>query len=188
MADRAAQSGFFYRAAKAWNSLSNKTRSCRCNCRLFFRRQPKHHVFSISNDKLLNSNSETCPDRVRNLTTVLKLQRNTLFLCPPNACYYSGDHAFFTYHMHSNCEKAILRHNLSTNRPFLAIPRYITVDHAIVILQDLGPECFISKLNIKSACPCPSLGLGTPWYEMRRAFFLLYCPTIWSQVGPLSFS
>ena len=27
MPDRAAQSGFFYRAAKAWNSLSNNTRT-----------------------------------------------------------------------------------------------------------------------------------------------------------------
>ena len=29
--------------------------------------------------------------------------------------------------------------------------QYINIDHAIAILQDLGPECFMSQLDIKSA-------------------------------------
>ena len=42
------------------------------------------------------------------------------FRCPPNARHYSRDHAFFTYRMHSNSLRAILRQNLSTNQPFLS--------------------------------------------------------------------
>ena len=34
--------------------------------------------------------------------------------------------------------------------------QYIKVDHTIAILQDLGPDCFMSKLDIKSAfCNVP---------------------------------
>ena len=58
--------------------------------------------------------------------------------------------------------------------------QYIKVDHAIAILQDLGPGCFMSKLDVKSAFrnvpvhPADWKLLGMKWEELH--FFDMVLP------------
>ena len=58
----------------------------------------------------------TRPDMVRNLKNAPKYSSQLATDRPP---FWQQDHSFLTFRMRSNYEITFLRHNLSTNQPFL---------------------------------------------------------------------